>query len=131
MSARQSPLRQPRGYRQAVARLRRSGDREAKAERLGRWLLPAQAAVALIVVVAFSIGGYLAWNRAAGDPTGACGYYETSRGGTVLRPCGNWWFNSTTPAGATAKCWDGTWTWSRRPDAPGTCSHHWGVYARL
>jgi len=28
---------------------------------------------------------------------------------------------------ATARCRDGTWTWSKQPDAPTTCSEHGGV----
>jgi hypothetical protein len=27
---------------------------------------------------------------------------------------------------ATARCQDGTWTWSKSPDAPETCLHHGG-----
>jgi hypothetical protein len=28
---------------------------------------------------------------------------------------------------ATARCQDGTWSWSKRPDAPETCLNHGGV----
>src|SRR5262249_22463678 len=37
------------------------------------------------------------------------------------RPYGDWHSDSTRPAGATAQCRDGTWSWSEHPDAPGTC----------
>jgi uncharacterized protein DUF3761 len=32
---------------------------------------------------------------------------------------------SSNPAGATARCWDGTYSYSEH--ASGTCSHHGGV----
>ena len=62
----------------------------------------------------------------AADPTGRCGYYINSSGQQVPRPCGDW-HQDAPPSGATAKCNDGTWSWSQHPSAPGTCSHHGGV----
>jgi len=120
-------MQQSRGYRQAVARLRRGAEPVAlpNGYRLAVVVLP------LFLLGAALVGGYVEWNRVSGDPTGKCGYYGNSRGYMVPRPCGNWWLNPTPPAGATAKCRDGTWTWSRRPEAAGTCSHHFGVYSRL
>ncbi len=56
-----------------------------------------------------------------GAPTSiACkaGYYENVSGHCVKRP-------STSPKGATAKCRDGTYSYSEH--ASGTCSHHGGV----
>jgi uncharacterized protein DUF3761 len=49
-----------------------------------------------------------------------CGgdYYKNAAGKCVHRP-------STDPAGATAKCRDGTYSYSLH--ASGTCSHHGGV----
>src|SRR5690349_22150602 len=64
---------------------------------------------------------------AASDPAGKCGYYTTSRGQQVPRPCGNWHDGGERPAGATAKCEDGTWSWSKHPNYSGTCSYHGGV----
>jgi hypothetical protein len=46
------------------------------------------------------------------------GYYKNVDGKCVHRP-------STSPAGATAKCRDGTYSYSLH--ASGTCSHHGGV----
>ena len=46
------------------------------------------------------------------------GYYKNSSGHCVPRP-------SNDPKGATAKCRDGTYSYSEH--ASGTCSHHGGV----
>ena len=35
--------------------------------------------------------------------------------------------NDTPRFNATARCRDGTWSWSKQPDAPSTCSQHGGV----
>lgn len=48
-------------------------------------------------------------------------YYTNSRGTKVQSPT----YYSTTPAGATATCNDGTYSFSR--SRRGTCSHHGGV----
>ena len=63
---------------------------------------------------------------AAAFPLGACGYYTNSSGHAVPRPCGDW-HNQPTPPRATARCADGTYSYSEHPSAPGTCSHHGGV----
>jgi len=49
------------------------------------------------------------------------GYYKNSEGRCVQRPVKS----STAPAGATAKCQDGSYSFSR--NHRGTCSHHGGV----
>jgi len=64
---------------------------------------------------------------AADDPAGKCGYYTNSRGNQVPSPCGNWHADSAAPSGSTARCKDGSWSWSQHPYAPGTCSRHGGV----
>jgi hypothetical protein len=46
------------------------------------------------------------------------GYYKNSSGKCVHSP-------SSDPTGATAKCRDGTYSYSQH--ASGTCSHHGGV----
>jgi hypothetical protein len=46
------------------------------------------------------------------------GYYKNVSGNCVHRP-------SSSPAGATARCADGTYSYSQH--ASGTCSHHGGV----
>lgn len=55
--------------------------------------------------------------------SGSCGdgYYRNSYGHCVLRPTAN----PPDPAGATALCVDGTYSYSEH--ASGTCSHHGGV----
>jgi hypothetical protein len=63
---------------------------------------------------------------AGGAPAGAhpsalaCGrgYYKNVSGHCVHRP-------ASSPAGATARCYDGTYSYSEH--ASGTCSHHGGV----
>lgn len=56
-------------------------------------------------------------------PTPSCpnGTYVNSAGNTVCRP----YEASTAPAGATAQCEDGTYSYSQ--SRRGTCSHHGGV----
>ena len=49
------------------------------------------------------------------------GYYTNVSGHQVHRPT----HRSTRPAGATARCGDGTWSFSEHHR--GTCSHHGGV----
>jgi hypothetical protein len=49
------------------------------------------------------------------------GYYKNVSGRCVRRPTRS----STVPAGATAKCRDGTYSFSQH--ASGMCSHHRGV----
>ena len=49
-------------------------------------------------------------------------YYVNSDGNTVRSPA---YSNSGVPAGATAQCWDGTYSFSQHRG--GTCSYHGGV----
>jgi hypothetical protein len=63
----------------------------------------------------------------ADDPAGKCGYYVNSRGNQVPRPCGNWRSDSAPPSGATARCRDGSRSWSQHPHFSGTCSYHGGA----
>ena len=86
-----------------------------------RTLISAALAGAALFSVAFVSS---AW---AADPTGQCGYYVNSSGREVPRPCGDWRSDQAPPGGATARCRDGTWSWSQHPYAAGTCSHHGGV----
>jgi hypothetical protein len=59
----------------------------------------------------------------AGKRTASAGndYYINSEGERVRRPVRS----ATAPAGATARCQDGTYSFSR--NRRGTCSHHGGV----
>jgi len=90
-----------------------------------------------IGVVGIAFSGAALFDRAglfdaagASDSAGKCGHYTTSGGQQVPRPCGNWRNGGERPAGATAKCADGTWSWSKHPNYPGTCSNHGGVVSR-
>jgi hypothetical protein len=59
---------------------------------------------------------------AASDSTSSdAGYYTNSRGNRVHRPVRQ----DRQPSGATAKCGDGSWSFSQ--SLRGTCSHHGGV----
>ena len=53
-------------------------------------------------------------------------YYTNSDGNTVHSPA---YSNSGAPAGATAQCGDGTYSFSQHRS--GTCSHHGGVITWL
>lgn len=68
-----------------------------------------------------AVGTYVA------PPQPSCtnGTYVNSVGNTVCRPE----TNSSAPAGATARCGDGTYSFSQ--SRSGTCSHHGGVAAWL
>lgn len=61
--------------------------------------------------------------KQAKDTTGSSGddYYINSKGVRVRRPTAS----PTAPAGATAQCRDGTYSFSQ--SRRGTCSHHGGV----
>lgn len=63
-------------------------------------------------------------------PPGSCGYYTNSLGHTVPRPCGDW-HDQAAPPRATARCVDGTYSYSEHPYASGTCSHHGGVVSHI
>jgi Protein of unknown function (DUF3761) len=60
---------------------------------------------------------------AAAEARGGCGraYYRNSRGRCVHRPVRAWW----PPIGASARCRDGTFSFSQ--SRRGTCSWHGGV----
>lgn len=80
------------------------------------------------VFVAALIGATLLYSPlATASEAGQCGYYINRDGDEVPRPCGDWRHDREPPPGATAKCNDGTWSWSRHPSASGTCSHHGGI----
>lgn len=78
--------------------------------------------------VAFA--GLTAIGLYVGSSPSSCGSYINSNGVSVSRPCGNW-FTRTAPSGATARCRDGSFSFSHHPHADGTCSHHWGVASYL
>ncbi len=59
-------------------------------------------------------------------PSGSCVYYINKSGHAVPRPCGDW-HHQAPPSDATARCGDGTYSYSEHPSAPGICSHHAGV----
>lgn len=59
--------------------------------------------------------------KSEASPTCTSDSYVNSRGQCVHRPV----HSNRTPAGATAKCRDGTFSFSR--SRHGTCSHHGGV----
>jgi hypothetical protein len=63
------------------------------------------------------------WEREQAQPQAECpnGTYENSAGNVVCKP----YESPTQPAGATAKCADGTYSFSE--SRSGTCSHHGGV----
>jgi hypothetical protein len=71
-----------------------------------------RAAILALVAAAAFVGAALA---------GVDDYYVNSSGHEVHRPE----HANRTPAGATAHCRDGTWSFSEH--RRGTCSHHGGV----
>ena len=76
-----------------------------------------------VAIIAVALFGY--------SPTGTgCGTYISASGTVVKRPCGNWLIR-TAPNGATARCRDGTFSFSQHPRYYKTCSHHWGVASYL
>src|SRR5438445_3026975 len=90
--------------------------------------IPFTAAAVLIgaMLVGAAIG-FLTPASALDPSSPSCGYYTNSAGHQVPRPCGNWREGEAPPARATARCRDGTWSWSEHPHASGTCSHHGAV----
>lgn len=82
---------------------------------MSRRVRSAAALLAAAIVALGAAGGASAHHAAA---TCSRGYYKNVSGHCVHSP-------STTPAGATAKCRDGTYSYSEH--ASGTCSHHGGV----
>jgi hypothetical protein len=87
-----------------------------------------------VLFSAMLLGGLLAveWSDALAQQPGDCGYYINSNGHQVPRPCGNWRSDTgSPPQGATARCRDGTYSYSEHPHAGGTCSHHGGVASHL
>jgi len=85
-----------------------------------------KAALSRAVIVAAIAAALVAWPATASSSApaavagAACqsGYYKNVSGHCVRRP-------SHDPKGATAKCRDGTYSYSEH--ASGTCSHHGGV----
>lgn len=78
----------------------------------------ARSAAALLAaaIVALGVGGIASAHHTVA--TCSRGYYKNVSGHCVHSP-------STSPAGATAKCRDATYSDSEH--ASGTCSHHGGV----
>jgi Protein of unknown function (DUF3761) len=72
------------------------------------------------LLAAAALAALSAAGAAAHPAATACspGYYKNVSGHCVHSP-------STDPSGATAKCRDGTYSYSEH--ASGTCSHHGGV----
>jgi Protein of unknown function (DUF3761) len=90
-----------------------------------RFLLPAALAAFLSLPVEIAFAPSAAAQRFDAPP-GACGFYINSSGHAVPRPCGDW-HSQPTPPRATARCADGTYSYSEHPSASGTCSHHGGA----
>lgn len=86
-------------------------------------LLAFVLALATPATAALSAGSLAIPTAAAEARGGSCGsgYYVNSRGNCVPRPRRS----ATVPAGASAKCRDGTYSFSQ--SRRGTCSHHGGV----
>ena len=72
-----------------------------------------------------SVGTYVAPPPAPAQPSCTNGTYVNSAGNTVCRPE----VQPSAPSGATAKCGDGTYSFSQ--SRSGTCSRHGGVAAWL
>jgi hypothetical protein len=78
-------------------------------------------------LVAAGIGVLILVANPSAADAGGCGsgYYQNSRGVCVHRPVES----NRAPSGASAKCRDGTWSFSQ--SRRGTCSHHGGVASWL
>jgi hypothetical protein len=83
---------------------------------------PTCAAFVIGVLILVGVAGLAYSEQKPGD----CGYYINSNGHQVPSPCGNTKTDAP-PRTATAMCRDGTYSFSERPYAGGTCSHHGGV----
>lgn len=73
---------------------------------------------AIVLVVLFA-------GVAAAEQPSDCGRYIISAGHQVPRPCGD--RSGQCAAGATARCPDGSCSYSEHPYARGTCNYHGGV----
>lgn len=73
------------------------------------------------LVVAASLFGATTAPSHSATPLCKAGYYKNVSGHCVKRPTKS----ASAPAGATAKCRDGSYSFSEH--ASGTCSHHGGV----
>jgi hypothetical protein len=82
-------------------------------------------AVAMIALLV-SVVPTMAQNWAAYGQPGSCGSYRNSSGHLVPSPCGDW-RQQPQPSAATARCRDGTYSFSEHPFARGTCNYHGGV----
>jgi hypothetical protein len=85
-----------------------------------RWVRRSVALAAVCGAAALAAGGAGAHSRAIG-PDCKAGYYLNVSHHCVRRPT----HAAKAPAGATAKCRDGSYSFSEH--ASGTCSHHGGV----
>jgi len=72
----------------------------------------------LAATLALALGGAATASAHATHTDCSRGYYENVSGHCIHRP-------ASSPVGATARCWDGTYSYSEH--ASGTCSHHGGV----
>ena len=72
----------------------------------------------ILAAVAIALGGAATASAHATHADCSRGYYKNVSGHCVHSP-------SNSPLGATARCWDGTYSYSEH--ASGTCSHHGGV----
>jgi hypothetical protein len=76
--------------------------------------------ILLATLAAAAVAASGASAHSATDRLASCkvGYYKNVSGHCVHRP-------SSSPVGATARCYDGSYSYSEH--ASGTCSHHGGV----
>jgi Protein of unknown function (DUF3761) len=84
----------------------------------------AAALIGTVILLLVASGAQTEGQQLQGD----CGYYINSDGNRVPRPCGDW-HKDAPPKGATAKCRDGTFSYSQHHS--GTCSGHGGVASWL
>jgi hypothetical protein len=83
-----------------------------------------------LATFAFLVAAVPAMAQYFNAPPGSCGYYINSLGHAVPRPCGDW-HHQAPSSNATARCGDGTYSYSEHPYASGTCSHHGGATSYL